>query len=360
MLQFLRFDENMVSKNEFSILSGTDIFKFFVKRFAYLLLIIYSIFFLTAVLESVPSKIIYLIGITISLIISARLTNHVIKYKIYKNGKLLIDVTGIEIKRDDQTQTIPAESISNISVDLLGNLVIKQQDSSYDFPISLISDEERSKILNMFLDKNPNRTILLMKTWDLVDALFIAFILAMHIRQFIVQAYFIPTGSMEDTLQVGDHLLVEKLTFGPIIPKMSGMSKMIHINFLGIRDIQRGDIIIFRPPHEKEKDFIKRCIALPGDDFTIKNGSVYINGKKMEEPYTKDPTSYSGFGDKKIEGKVKEGHVIVLGDNRKNSYDGRGFGYLPIESIKGRAFILYWNTKQIKDFDFSRLPGFIR
>jgi len=209
----------------------------------------------------------------------------------------------------------------------------------------LMIEEDREKLMSFFEDMAPKRTRIYRKVWEFIDAVVVALMLAVHIIQFIVQAYFIPTGSMEDTLLIGDHLFVEKITYGPIIPRMIGMDKPIHLNFLGIREVKRGDIIIFRPPHEKDKDYIKRCIAIPGDKFEIKDGHVYINGKKMIEPYTKGSTSFY-FGSKEkneIEGIVPEGKVIALGDNRENSQDSRYFGYLEIERIKGRAFILYWS-----------------
>jgi len=190
-------------------------------------------------------------------------------------------------------------------------------------------------------------------------------VLAVHIIQYVVQAYFIPTPSMVETLVVGDHLFVEKITYGPIIPRMIGMKAPIHLDFLAIRELQRGDIVIFTPPieSEKHKDYIKRCIALPGDDFRIKDGFVYINGKRQDEPYTLGkPTDYSSFHITKqnsIEGVVPDGKVIVLGDNRTNSSDSRYFGYLDISSIKGKALVLYWNTKDFLRRDFSRL-GLIR
>jgi signal peptidase I len=140
---------------------------------------------------------------------------------------------------------------------------------------------------------------------------------------------------------------------------MIGMEKEIHLDFIGLRKVKRGDIVIFKPPNEIIKDYIKRCIAVPGDTVRIKDGFIFINDKRLDEPYTKGRTSYDDFPDKKIEGIVPDGKVVVLGDNRENSYDGRGFGYLQIERIKGKAFVLYWNTKMIKNFDLSRF-GLIR
>jgi signal peptidase I len=206
----------------------------------------------------------------------------------------------------------------------------------------------------MFGDLSPKRTLVNKKIWEFLDAIGVALFLAIHIIQFVVQAFFIPTGSMEDTLLVGDHLFVEKITYGPIIPQMVGMKKPIHLSFLSIRDVKRGDIVIFRPPHENDKDYIKRCIAIPGDDITIKDGFVYINGVRLNEPYVKGQT-FDDFETSKIQGIVPKGQVVVLGDNRENSMDGRYFGLLDIEKIRGRAFILYWNTSQIRKFDFSRL-----
>jgi signal peptidase I len=210
----------------------------------------------------------------------------------------------------------------------------------------------------------PKRTASFSKVWEFVDAIVVALVLAVHIIQYIIQAYYIPTGSMEDTLKKGDHLFVEKITYGPIIPQMFGMKKPIHLNKLSVRLVQRGDIVIFKPPHEKDKDYIKRCIAIPGDNFDIKEGFVYINGVKQLEPYVKDITMWPSeyFGSQKknaIQGIVPKGKIVVLGDNRTNSQDGRYFGYLDIDRIKGKAFILYWNTDQLLRLDLSRF-GLIR
>ena len=356
MLQFLRFDVSLVEKSEFQIISGTEAFKFFAKRFIFLILLVYSTFFLAV---AIPFHYTYFIGGFVIVIFLIRLFNHVVKFSSFKEGKIKVDKDGVEVFVKDDNKRVPAADITYLEVNLFGNLVVREKYNKTVFPLMLIDSEKRSQILSLFQDMAPKRTSIYKKIWDFVDAIFVAFLLAMHIRQFIIQAYFIPTGSMEDTLQIGDHLLVEKITLGPSIPKMVGMEDQIHLDFFSIRTVQRGDIVIFRPPHEKEKDFIKRCIALPGDEFSIRDGGVYINGKKMDESYVKGFTDYSGFGDKKIEGRVPEGHVIVLGDNRQNSYDSRGFGYLPLQRIKGKAFILYWNTKQIINFDFSRF-GLIR
>jgi len=143
---------------------------------------------------------------------------------------------------------------------------------------------------------------------------------------------------MEATLKVGDHLACF------IIPG----------------DLQRGDVVVFSPPleSEKHKDYIKRCIALPGDKFSIKNDAVYINDKKIDEPYTcNTPTVYDVYDHriKKIDGIVPQGKIVVLGDNRTNSSDSRNFGYLDISAVKSRAGFIYWNTEEFLNGNFSRL-----
>ncbi len=362
MLQILKFDSERIKESEFNLISVHERLKFFIKRIWYVIFCVYSTIFVAAIDPFVNTKFeiwIFYAGFLLTGFILARLINHLVMYNRYSNGKIIIKPDEIRLIGQNVNSVIPANEIETIKVNLLGNLTIFHKDSSSYFPIFLLNEEDRSKALAQFEDISPAKTALYKKIHDFVDAILIAFILAMHIREYRIQAYFIPTGSMEDTLLVGDHLLVEKITYGPIIPKMIGMDKEIRLDFLGLRKIQRGDIVIFRPPNEIYKDYIKRCIAIPGDKLNIKNGAVFVNGKQINEPYTKGSTSYDDFREKKIEGTVPNDMLVVLGDNRENSYDGRGFGYLPIERVKGKAFILYWNTKQIRNLNFSRY-GLIR
>src|SRR5262245_46774387 len=110
------------------------------------------------------------------------------------------------------------------------------------------------------------------------ESIVVAVILALFIRTFVVQAFKIPTGSMEPNLLVGDHLLVNKFLFGPTATRLERM-------LLTMRDIRRGDIIVFKFPEEPERDFIKRVIGLPGDTIELKNRELFINGQKQEESY---------------------------------------------------------------------------
>ncbi|HDP80861.1 MAG TPA: signal peptidase I [Spirochaetes bacterium] len=356
MLQFLRFDKKRVENSRFEIISGGDAFRFFSRQALYLLLLVYSTIFLAAAL---PFEGAYFIGGLITCIFIVRLLNQIVKYRAYRGGRIVIEPDAVEVHRAGGGVRVPADEITYVEINLLSNLVIRQKYETAVFPLSLIKEDERAALVSLFEDMSPKRTEFFKKAWDIFDAVLVAFVLAMHIRQFIVQAYFIPTGSMEDTLLVGDHLLVEKITYGPTIPRMPGMKGDVQLDVLGFREVRRGDIIIFRPPNEEEKDFIKRCIAVEGDEYHIRDGSVWINGNRLEEPYVKGITSYRGFSDRKLEGKVPPGMVIAMGDNRENSFDSRGFGFLPVKRIKGRALVLYWNTSQIRNLDFSRF-GLIR
>ncbi len=364
MIQFFRFNTEDVEDSEFRIITGRDASLFFLKSIGIFILFIYSTLFLAVAIPfvSTPFYPIYFLGALATSFYFIRIFNYIIMYIRYSGSKLRITGGGIDIITGEGSQEIPAENITYIEYNLLGNLVIKQKYDKVSFPVNIMKEKDREKLLMMFQDMAPKRTRFYMKIWEIIDAVAVALVLAVHIIQYIIQAYYIPTESMEDTLKKGDHIFVEKITYGPIIPKMIGMEKAIHLDCLGIRDINRKDIVIFRPPHEIDKDYIKRCIALPGDKFDIRNNSVYINGKKLDEPYTNGITTYYGFGRDKnrtIEGIVPDGHIIVLGDNRENSQDSRYFGYLDMKRVKGKAFILYWNTQQILNLDFSRL-GLIR
>ncbi|MFW5770816.1 MAG: signal peptidase I [Spirochaetota bacterium] len=352
MLQFLRFDKNVASDTEFSILPKGEAGRFFLRHVGFVLLLLYSTIFLAV---AIPYEGTFFIGGIITAVFMIRLINFIIKYRKFKGGAIRVSPEMIEIRGNEEVYKIPADEITYIEVNVFSDLVVREKYNKTVFPISLLTEDDREMLLNNFVDMAPNRTRIYHKAWDFFDAILVAFILAMHIRQFIVQAYFIPTGSMEDTLLVGDHLLVEKITYGPIIPQMIFMDKPVHLDFAGIREVKRNDIIIFRPPGEEEKDFIKRCIAVAGDEVHIRNGSVYVNGQKLEEPYVKGHTTYRGFSEKLIEGVVPENMVVAMGDNRENSFDSRGFGYLPVERIKGRAFVMYWNTSNVRNLDFSRL-----
>ncbi len=355
------FDKSAVADSEFILFHKTTPAGYFLKKILYLLLVIYSTLFLAVAIPflNTPFFPIYFAGLFIFILLSLMLANDIMMFKNFKNGKIRITPEEIQIIADGRHEVVSADGITGLGLNILGTLAIRSAGSAVHFPASLLNEEDRLNLLNMFKDANPVKTSVFRKIIEFFDAVSVALVLAVHIIQYIIQAYYIPTGSMMDTLRVGDHLFVEKITYGPIIPEMLGMGSPVHMKFMGIREVRRGDIVIFRPPHEKDKDYIKRCIAIPGDRLEIKDGAVIINGsRKDESAYVKGET-HDNASVSRVQGIVPEGKIVVMGDNRENSMDGRSFGYLDIEKIKGKAFFLYWNTEQIRKLDFSRI-GFIR
>jgi signal peptidase I len=175
------------------------------------------------------------------------------------------------------------------------------------------------------------------------ESIVIAVILALFIRTFVVQAFKIPTGSMENNLLVGDHLLVNKFIFAPT-------AAPIEEALLPIEPIERGDVIVFKYPEDPARDFIKRVIGLPGETLEIRNKKVIVNGTPLEEPYVHFllPPSRDGAGSYDVREKygpvvVPAHHYFVMGDNRDNSQDSRWWGFLPRHYIKGRALMVYWS-----------------
>jgi len=176
------------------------------------------------------------------------------------------------------------------------------------------------------------------------EALVTAVILALFVRTWVVQAFKIPTGSMENNLLIGDHLLVNKLVSGP---SLTGFERMI----LPLREPKRGDVMVFKYPDEPERDFIKRVIGLPGETLELRSKKVYINGQPLDEPYVHflEPASegqeVTQFDVRERYGPVRipDGQYFVMGDNRDNSQDSRYWGFLPRHYIKGKALMIYWS-----------------
>lgn len=179
------------------------------------------------------------------------------------------------------------------------------------------------------------------------EAMIVAVVLALIIRTFLFQAFKIPSGSMLDTLLIGDHLLVNKFIYGTHIPGLDG-------KYLKIRNPERGDVIVFEFPGDEGKsfwerrDFIKRVIGEPGDVIDVKNKQVYVNGKAVtfEQERHKDPEIIPAVASPRdFTGpiKVPADSYFVMGDNRDYSYDSRFWGFVNKSKIKGLAFIKYWS-----------------
>jgi len=181
---------------------------------------------------------------------------------------------------------------------------------------------------------------------EYAESIVIAVLLALVIRTYLVQAFKIPSGSMEDTLAIGDHLLVNKFIYGTKLPFSDK-------RLLTLRDPRRGDVIVFEYPEDPSKDFIKRVIGTPGDVVEGRDKKVYVNGKPYENPHEvhkekdiipKEMNPRDTFGPVT----VPPNSYFMMGDNRDRSYDSRFWGFVSRDKIKGLAFIKYWSWDKEK------------
>ena len=210
----------------------------------------------------------------------------------------------------------------------------------YGLAILLTLIEAVFKWVTPAIRKNPHMA----GTVETVDSLWVALVVALSLKAVWVQPFTIPSGSMEDTLLVGDYILVKKYEYGYSIWNSTD-------RFLEFRKPQHRDILVFVYPGDHTKDYIKRCIGLPGDVIEVKNKDLYVNGTKQDEPYVKhcDPNTYprgilsvdrDNFGPVTVEA----GHYFMMGDNRDNSADSRYWGRLDEKLVKGRAWMIYWHS----------------
>lgn len=185
---------------------------------------------------------------------------------------------------------------------------------------------------------------------EYLEALIIAAIFLQFANTFVVQTYYIPSGSMENTLLIGDHLFVNRFIYGPA-------PSAWELRLLPLRPVRRGDIVVFRSKADPRIDVVKRCIGVPGDVIQVVDKKLYINGKAVVDsayaihhppPFTPElvPRYYPGelaprdnFGPFK----VPAGSYFCMGDNRDNSLDSRWWGELPANYLLGRAFAIYWS-----------------
>ncbi len=190
------------------------------------------------------------------------------------------------------------------------------------------------------------------------EAIIIAIIIAMFIRTFIVQAFKIPSGSMLETLQIGDQILVNKFIYGVKIPFADGKT------LIPVKEPRKGDIVVFKYPEDPTKDFIKRVVATEGDTLEIINKKLYVNDKPVEgEHYAiyKDIKTYRNQRDNLNKIKIPKNKLFVMGDNRDNSHDSRFWGYVDLKSIRGKAFIIYWSWNKTKfGVRWNRIGDIIR
>lgn len=178
---------------------------------------------------------------------------------------------------------------------------------------------------------------------EYAEALIIAVLLALVIRTFVVQAFKIPSGSMLPTLQIGDHILVNKFLYY-------------------FTSIKREDVIVFKFPQDESRDFIKRVIGLPGETLEIRGGQVFINGTPLSEPYAVFADGPLGRGlerDHLGPLVIPPDHLFMMGDNRDRSMDSRVWGLLDVHKVKGKAFIVYFSIRS-EDIPYSSvIPGVV-
>lgn len=220
--------------------------------------------------------------------------------------------------------------------------------------------EERTGAVTEILRSSQQRgAALLGLAWDWTRSILIAFVLFLVIRTFVVEAFRIPTGSMENTLLVGDFLLVNKAVYGAEIPGT-------HLHLPAFENPHRGDVVVFAPPHDPTKNYVKRLVGMPGDTLEMHNKVLYVDGIKQDEPYARysDSTGDAVHPDMQWQSNhliaktargyhptrdnwgpivVPEGDYFMLGDNRDNSEDSRYWGFVSREAIRGRPWFVYYS-----------------
>ncbi len=192
---------------------------------------------------------------------------------------------------------------------------------------------------------------------EYAEAFLMAVVFTIIIRTFLVQAFRIPTGSMEDTLLIGDFLFVNKFIYGAKLP-------LVDVRLPKVRAAEAGDIIVFRYPKDPSKDYIKRCVAVAGQTVEIREKLLYVDGELRDEPFIKH-TDRRMFASAPRDNygpvTVPPGHLFMMGDNRDNSADSRAWGFLDHNLVKGKALFIYWSwNPERKLLGFLNTPRLTR
>jgi len=177
-----------------------------------------------------------------------------------------------------------------------------------------------------------------------VESIALALIIALAVRSSVVQAFWVPSGSMLPTIQIGDHIFVNKLAYSIRLP-------LIGTEIWRVGKLDRNEIVVFVSPVDRSTDLIKRVIAVPGDTVEIKNKKVFVNGEAIPDSHAHflDSTiNPNGSRDNMPPTQVPEGKFFVMGDNRDRSYDSRFWGFANIDDIKGKATFIYWSRDTSK------------
>jgi signal peptidase I len=185
---------------------------------------------------------------------------------------------------------------------------------------------------------------------DYFETIVSCVIFVLFARTFVFQQSKIPTGSMIPTLLIGDYIMVNKFAYAPVTADAPWIGRIEKALF-PIRDVQRGDIVVFKFPDEPEKDYIKRVIGLPGETIEVRDRQVYIDGRPLPEPYKihRNPKGLNFDQDDYAPRTIPEGALFCMGDNRDNSRDSRAWGFVPRDYLKGRAFMIWWSYEEDRD-----------
>ena len=174
-----------------------------------------------------------------------------------------------------------------------------------------------------------------------IEAILVAIVLALFIRTFVIQAFKIPSGSMKETLKIGDHILVNKFIYGVKMP-------FLQTTIIPITNPKREDIVVFKFPEDPSKDFIKRVIGVAGDVVELRDKHVYVNSKLLNHDFGIHTDSY--IFPASVQPRDNFGPVVVpphslfvMGDNRDQSYDSRFWGFVDLKAVLGKALIIYWS-----------------
>lgn len=176
---------------------------------------------------------------------------------------------------------------------------------------------------------------------DYAETILICVIFVIFSRAFVFQQSKIPSGSMRDTLLEGDYIMVNRFVYAPTTFAWER-------SLLPVRELSRGDVVVFKMPHEPEIDYIKRLIGLPGDVVELRDGAAWVNGRRLDEPYVAESYRQSGvtdFGPVRVEPE----HYFFMGDHRNASYDSREWGQVPRDLIKGRALLIWYSFPEAGD-----------
>ncbi len=189
---------------------------------------------------------------------------------------------------------------------------------------------------------------------EIAKVVIIALVIALGIRTFLLQPFIIPSGSMLDTLHIGDRLFVTKFSYGIHLPFMAK-------EIISTGEPQRGDIIVFPYPEDPSQDYIKRVVGIPGDVLEIRDKQLYRNGEAVQEAYIKHTdATLMGRRDNMPPTTVPSGKVFVMGDNRDQSMDSRFWGFVNKDTIVGKALVIYWSSTDWVNINWGRIGTMLR